>query len=65
MDKQMEGWTGEGIDRCTEDLIRSYVEAPSIVPGTEKPFSVSVLGNTKSGHTAAGLSGSLSGSQSP
>lgn len=55
-DKRMEGWTGEGIDRCTEDLIRSYVEAPSIVPGTEKSFSISVVGNTKSGHAAAGLS---------
>ena len=71
IDGQMDEWVGERTDRCTEDLIRSYVEARSMVSGTEKSFSVCEVGSTQSLATLwsaeirACLSGSLSESPGP
>lgn len=51
MDGWVDGWMGKGMDRCTGNLTRSYVEAPSMVSGTEKSFSVCEVGCTKSCYT--------------
>lgn len=61
MDRQMDG--------CTEYLVRAYIEAPSIEPGTEKSFSACEGENTSPAVLHCGDSGlplgSLSGRQSP